>query len=396
MKNKEDFQDILKNDPFGLLVDDRTKKALTSEDRTLISSFEEIVSFVEEYGKEPQSNIDDIIEFRLFSRLKSIKSDPKKIKILKQYDFLGLLSGENLKELSLEDIVSNDPYGLLQDDGLDQDIFKLDHVRASERIMPTYLSRRRACKNFDEYREMFSSLHQELDNRSRRLVNYKSSDLSENRFYCLSGVLLFLQSINGDVKKNNFSSGDRERFDGRTLCIFDNGTESDMLYRSLDKALQVDGYSISELIQHHQFDESIEEHDVFNGFIYILRSHSHNVKHIENLYKIGYTSGTVADRLKNAKNESTYLFDDVEIVATFKCLNLPSYNLEQTIHEFFSSVKLDIELLDRQHNVYRPKEWFQVPLSCIEDAIVLIIDRTINQYMYDTKIKKVVKKELSD
>jgi hypothetical protein len=164
------------------------------------------------------------------------------------------------------------------------------------------------------------------------------------------------------------------------------------MYRSLDKALQIDGYSLSELMQDLVNDKAISDEDVSNGYIYVLKSDNPNVQHIDNLYKIGHTTGLVAERIKNAKKEATYLFDKVQVVSTFRCFNIDSYNLEQTMHDFFSKVKLDIELLDRDNNIYKPKEWFKVDIKIVEDAINLIIANKINEFEFDDRINQIIKK----
>ena len=164
-----------------------------------------------------------------------------------------------------------------------------------------------------------------------------------------------------------------------------------MLFRSLDKAMQLDGYSISSLMEFGDGESQISESDILNGYIYILKSRNPSVQNIDNLYKIGHTTGSVSERIKNAKHESAYLFNDVDIVSTFRCLNIHTYNLEQTIHDFFSRVKLDLELLDSNGNTYKPKEWFKVNLKVIEDAIDLIIKNTISNFIYDDKIQQIIK-----
>ena len=390
MSNRDDLFALLQSDPFGLLKGDSPKKAMSSEETTLVSSFEEIQDFIEVHEREPGSNIENINEFRLHSRLKAIRSDPRKVKALKKYDFLGLLKGDGIKEITIEDIISDDPFGLLTSDA-ETGIHYLRHVKPVERISPEFLSRRKVCKDFGLYKEMFDALHQELELRKRRLIKYKLPDLSVGGFYVLSGILLYLKSIDGKVEKENFKSGERNRFDGKTLCIFDNGTQSDMLFRSLDKAMQYDGYSISDIVDPEVENVKMDESDVTNGYIYVLKSRNNHVRDIPNLHKIGQTTGPVTQRIKNAKQEATYLFDDVDVVSVFRCLNIESSNLERKIHDFFGGVKLDIELTDNTGNVYKPKEWFQVNLNIIEDAINLILENKISEYFYDDKIQQIVK-----
>lgn len=391
MKKRNELLDLIKNDPLGLLKTEPSRKNISEEDSILISSFEEIQSFIEEHGQEPKSNISNINEFKLFARLQAIRSDAKKVKILTKYDFGGILKGEEVKEITIEDIILDDTFGLLDDD-VSSDIFKLKHVKSVERIKPDYLSRRKVCKDFSKYKDMFNILHEELGSKKRRLIKYVPTDLNVGKFYALDGILLFLKSIDGESIKFSFNSGERERFDGRTLCIFDNGTQSDMLFRSLDKAMQLDGYSISELIETKSNESGINQNDILNGYIYVLQSKNPEVQNIENLYKIGHTTGSVADRIKNAKSQATYLFHDVEVISTYRCFNIQSYNLEQTIHDFFSAVKLDIELLDRDRNSYKPREWFKVSQSVIEDAIKLIISNEISEYIYDPEINQIIKR----
>ena len=57
---------------------------------------------------------------------------------------------------------------------------------------------------------------------------------------------MFLDKLKVDPK--TYESGTYNRLDGRTRCVFDNGTESNMLYRSLEKAMNIDGFCISEPI----------------------------------------------------------------------------------------------------------------------------------------------------
>ena len=103
---------------------------------------------------------------------------------------------------------------------------------------------------------------------------------------------------------NNYNDLQRDKtrmYDGRTHVIFENGTESNMMYQSLRKILEKDGKSVSALNLNFN---AIEIGDNATGYIYILKSLSDNpeIRALDNLYKIGYTSNTVAERIKNAKS----------------------------------------------------------------------------------------------
>lgn len=392
MTKRSELLQLIDNDPMGLLKIHESKKKLKHEDSVLVSMFEEIQEFVAENDREPDANTQDILEFKLYSRLRAIKSDPRKVKKLVKYDFGGLFKGTEIKEITVDDIIADDPYNLLSVDN-DDDIFKLRHVKATDRIKPDYLARRKVCKDFHLYKDMFNVIHEDLAAKNRKLVRYSPTDLQAGKFYALDGIILFLESVDGDTSKYDYSSGDRERFDGRTLCIFDNGTQSDMLFRSLDKALQLDGYSISEHAElTPQVSTEETEDDILNGYIYVLKTHNSKVGDIPNLYKIGFTTGSVARRIANARKEATYLFSDVDIVSTFRCFNIRSYDLEQDIHDFFDAVRLNIELLDSNSQTYRPREWFKVDYGVIEEAIKLITENKIGLYEYDPKIDQIVLK----
>ena len=391
MSKRDELLALLAEDPLGLLKEERERAGSAAQDSALVTSFEEILAFCEEHGREPESNMANINEFRLHSRLGAIRADPGKVRALKPYDLKGLLKGEGVKEISVEDVISDDPYGLLADDE-ETDIHTLKHVKPVERISPDHLARKKVCRDFGQFKDMFDVLQRELAAQKRRLKRYTVSDLGVGGFYVLRGVLLYIRSIDGKVDTSHFESGWRERFDGRTVCVFDNGTESDMLFRSLDKAMQIDGYSISEPTETGGGEAVAGEEDVTHGFIYVLKSLNHHVRGLQDVHKIGHTTGLVDHRLRNAKQQATYLFADVEVAVTFRCLNVDSHDLERTIHDFFEDVKLDIELTDHNGQVYKPKEWFKVGLKVIKDAIKLILDNKVNDYYYDDRIRQIVKR----
>jgi len=88
--NRVTLDDILNNDPFNLLPDIKAKNPIITADDRLVASFEEINSFYEKNGNEPQKST-DMNERGLFSRLKGIRDNLDKIKALKKYDKHDLL-----------------------------------------------------------------------------------------------------------------------------------------------------------------------------------------------------------------------------------------------------------------------------------------------------------------
>lgn len=387
------FDSIFSDDPLGLLEIqlNEDKKERTTADKRLIESFEEINQFYEESGREPKVG-SDIGEFMLASRLQGIRNNPGKVKTLLPFDFHNLLKCEENKSITVEDILGDDPMNLLVGDD-DSSIFNLTHVKKSERIRPDYVSRRTKCLDFESYVALFQTVHDDLKAGRRKLVEFKEENLKEGKFFVLRGILLFLEKSDNKETTFEFESGTRIRSDGRTRCIFDNGTESTMLYRSLYKALLQDGFEVSEY-QEMETEHQISDEDKQNGYIYVLSSLSTNpqVANTPDLYKIGCCSGAVSDRIKNAANEPTYLLSDVKIILTARCYNINVFQLEGAIHDFFSKSNISFEVIDKDGNIHHPKEWFIAPLSIIEEAISLIVNDDISKYEYNAEMKLIVKK----
>lgn len=395
---KDKLSEIFESDLLGLLAVDEPKNTPVSpQDSRLIDSFQEISDFYETNQRCPELG-DDIGEYRLASRLAAIKKDPKKVKTLLPYDYYNLLESEETKSVSVEELISGDPLGLLDGDDEADSIYTLSHVKPSERLRPDYIAHRKVCKDFDLYEEAFQRIHDDLEHGRRRLVEFKEGDLHEGCYYVLRGVVLYLEQNLAVKQKIEYKSGAKVRREGRTRCIFDNGTESSMLYRSLGKALKLDGFCISDLIEKNESSVSIDSTDVQNGYIYVLRSLSRapQIRSIRNLYKIGYCSGDVTTRIKNAVHEPTYLMNDVEVVLTVRCYNLDVPYLEASIHSFFSNVNVYFEVRDDEGIMHYPKEWFTVPLNIIEEAIPLIVDKKIDSYRYDKNLQMIIQKGSSE
>lgn len=391
MENNDFFDYITLHDPLGLSKP--TEKTRNKSQRSvLLNNFEEIVSFFEDTGHVPNKKSKDIKEFQLACRLESIRHTPSMVKELRDYDLNGLLSGDDVSDVTLDDIVGNDPLNLLDMD-YDTSLFELTHVQKSERISPEYISRREFCKDFDKYEPMFESVNKSLEDGSRKLAVYRTENLAPGKFYVLNGILLFLESVDGNYSDYKYNSGHRIRYDGRTKCIFDNGTVSDMLYRSLDKALQKDGYGITEFDESLGVQDHVTEQDIVNGYVYVLKSQHPRLRN-EEVYKIGSTTSTVSDRIKNAYKEATYLYSGVDVIETYKCFNIQPRELEDKLHDFFDSVRLNINIPDKNGVVISPREWFRVNLQTIKEAVQKIIDHTINDYTYDSRSRKIIAKNI--
>jgi len=378
------LDEIFAYDPDGIL-DVKAKPIVRSEDDRLVSSFEEINDFIDKHHREPQRSLIDIQEGQLYSRLKGMREDVKKIEALATYDRHQLLATEEEKEISsLDDIFSDDSFGLLKDS---EDIFTLKHI-PKDREEADFIARRQVCKNFDEYEPLFKKCQAELRDGKRELVKFNEKFLDDGTFFILKGLMGYL--VKKKLQKTKFS-----KMDGRIHCIFENGTESNMLFRSLGKGLHEDGYFVSE---HNDrvLDRlsQITDEDKESGYIYILKSKSQDekIKSIKNLYKIGFSKGDVKERIKNAEKEPTYLMAPVSIVSVFQTYNVNAQKLEQLLHKFFSSSCLNIDIFDKDGERHMPREWFVAPIEVIEDVVELIINGKIVGYKYDTENELIVTK----
>jgi hypothetical protein len=183
--------------------------------------------------------------------------------------------------------------------------------------------------------------------------------------------------------------------DARLRVIYSNGTESDLLLRSLQRALYKDeaGRRITEPSAGPLFDDQTDDSDQASGTIYVLRSKSDHPVVAENravLHKIGVTGGSVERRIANARLDPTYLMADVELVATYELYNINRAKLETVIHKVFGAARLDVEIMDRLGRPIVPKEWFLVPLFAVDEAVNRIKDGSITGYVYDPESARLV------
>jgi len=284
---------------------------------------------------------------------------------------------------SIDDILDNDVLGLLDDE---VDIFTLKNVPKIT-TMPNYVASRKRCKNFDDFELLFLECQKDLRVGRRKLIKFQNEwQIKKGYYFILKGVLLYIADV-GEIFE---SSGKKN---ARLYVVFENGTESDMLLRSLSAELYKDGKRVTE------YDESkldglytVTDNDIASGFIYVLKSKSSDdrVATKRNLYKIGFSKDDVRERIKNAKNEPTYLMADVKIMAIYECFNMNSQKLEQLLHKFFGEACLDIEIFDNKGKAHRPREWFIASLDIIEEAVGLIVNGRIVEYRYDYKKESIV------
>lgn len=391
------LEEIFANDPFGLLNIKPVSSSARTADERLIASFQAINDFFESNNREPELG-GGVQEHMLYSRLKNIREDSNKSESLKPYDTYGLLNFVKKEFNTLDDILDDDTLDLLKSE--DESLFEFKHVKSiKDREATDFVARRKPCKDFDKYEKLLQQVQNDLKSGKRTIVEFKQQNLREGSFYIHNGILFVIEKINITKKEHYKPDGTRVREDGRTRCIFENGTESNMLKRSIEKLLYDNGWVVSENSDdvNQKFIENFNEvtdEDKEVGYIYVASSKSKNpeIERINNLYKIGYSEVEVEKRVKNAAKEPTYLMADVEIVSVFKCYNMDAQVFEGLIHNFFGNSCLNVDVFDAKGQRHSPREWFIAPIDIITDAIHLLISREIIDFRYDPDKKEIVLK----
>ena len=284
------------------------------------------------------------------------------------------------KDKELDDILS-DPLFNLND--TEQKLFDLSEPIKKGRTKKKKadeVAQRKTCEDFAGYAHLFAQVHKDLREGRRSLVRYKEDNVQENTFFIADGLMGYIDKL--DVGDRQIK--DRIRKDGRSRVVYEDGTESNILFRTIGKNITRNGYVVTELNDGHELDrlsgKDITVDDQPQGWIYILRSKSEDerIASVKDLYKIGFTTNPVEERIKNAKNEPTYMMADVKIVATYKVYNANVHKLEGLLHDFFHTARFYVGI-----DGVNPEEWFVVPLPIIREAIVKFIDGSIVDYTYN-------------
>lgn len=387
---KDALLKILDDDDLGLLNIKPKRSSITVDER-LLQSFQQINDFYRQHGKEPESNPSNILEFQLFNRLKGLRASKEKCEALQEVDEFHLLTFiEPEKPItSIADIFSDDSFGLLDDEA--ESIFDLKHVPKSPMEMPEKIAQRKRCKDFDQFEHLFKQCHAELTSGVREARQFTGEQqIKPGHFFVLHGVMVYVSEVGEKEVKNG-------KVNARLRCIFENGTESNMLLRSLATELYKDETG-RRILDHHEKAlealEQIQAEDEKTGYLYVLQSLSQqaDIASIQNLYKIGYSTVPVQERIKNAAEEPTYLMAPVKVVEVFECYNLNPQKFELLLHTFFGKACLNVDVFDKTGKRFSPREWFVAPLHIIEAAANMLINGEIVNYRYDPDSSGIIEK----
>ncbi|OFZ30738.1 MAG: hypothetical protein A2622_13805 [Bdellovibrionales bacterium RIFCSPHIGHO2_01_FULL_40_29] len=384
---------------LGVEVEAESLMTGNTRESRILAGFEEIVKFVKINNRPPLHEENKDIFERIYAvRLDRIRASEECMIILDGKDQFNLIqeaspnSNDALSEVDDDTLLSE--LGAIPNE--ESDITKLKHVRTRDEIHAAEeIARRTPCLDFNRFKNLFIQAQAELKSGERQTRPFKDyAKMKAGDYFILSGQILYIADF-GDEFINQNNKPDR-----RLRVIYDNGTESNILLRSLQRALNKDqtGRRITDqTLLGPLFSGIPEVSDTASGTVYVLRSKSdHPIvsKSRDVIHKIGITSGDVKKRIANPKIDPTFLMADVEVIATYELSNMSRSKLENLIHKFFEPVRLDIEIKDRFGNPVVPREWFLVPLFVIDEAIERIKNGSIVHCRYDAKIGKIIEDQV--
>ncbi|MEJ7691565.1 GIY-YIG nuclease family protein [Daejeonella sp.] len=377
---------------LGIEIEAKKPSGHAAIDERIIAGFEEIQKFVEKTGRLPEHGEDKDIFERLYAvRLDEIRKHEECRSLLKNLDHQLLLDGDFKPATNISEDMGDDE--LLAHLGLDQtdenSIRNLKHVipRAEKKAAEEIANRTR-CEDFGQFKPLFDAVTKDLEIGYRNTVHFKKdagftkTTLKEGQFIIIGGLISYIAEIGETFKAPNGED------DARLRVVYANGTESNILLRSLIRAMYKDETSrfITDPNSGPLFSGENSEDDLDSGTVYVLRSLSDHplVKENRNVvHKIGVTGGDIKKRFAIAKHDPTFLMANVEIIATYKLANINRAKLEKIIHRFFGTAKLDIEMKDRFGKAVKAQEWFLVPIFIIDEMVEKIKEGTVGDYYYD-------------
>jgi hypothetical protein len=375
------------------------KGGRSPREERIIAGFEEIQRFAEAHGRAPLHGEDRKIFERLYAvRLDRLRAIEECRSLLAPLDRQGLLAGATTTPAAPAEVMDDDEL-LAELEGADgaPDITELRHVRtAADKRAAEEIANRTPAEDFELLKPLFERVANDIKNgiritqQIRKDAGFLKADIKAGDFFIVGGQTAYVAEVGEPIRAPN------GEFDARLRVIYSNGTESNLLLRSLQRALYKDETSrrVSNPAAGPLFAGDADDGDLASGTIYVLRSESDHPLVAANrdvLHKIGVTGGDVARRITNAKLDPTFLLADVEIVATYKLSNINRTKLENIIHRIFDPARLDIEIKDRFGRPVTPREWFLVPLFVIDDAVERMKDGTITNYRYDPKTAALVR-----
>jgi len=376
----ETLRAMIAEDDLGLLESPVKARAITTDER-LAASFDEITEFVRTHGREPAREGSDVAEIKLHARLQALRDNDDAREALADRDEFSLLV-EPEAPASFVQAAADDPFGLLE--AGPEDVFNLRHVPKAPAAQPDRVAQRKPCADFELFEPLFKRCHAELRAGTRKVVEFRNEqEIREKAFYVHRGVLTYV----AEEGERRIEHG---RPNARLRCIFENGTEADLLLRSFASQLYRFGRQVTDPVD--ETNDAVEvQLDGRIGYVYVLRSLSQDpgVLAIPDLYKIGFTTSDVAQRTRGANRHPTFLGAAVEEVASYEMPAAMARGVENLLHRFFALARIDAWFEGQGVSTTEVREWFSVPVDVIDEAIDLLQAASIESYEYDPESRTI-------
>ena len=377
----------------------------------VILNFFEILDFYKAHGREPLIT-GDVNERKLANYLRAYRTRLRAK--VEQYDDVGLLdmvAEEETKKQptgvikSFAEILKTDKHGLLA--GADMSIFEFKHVKDRNeaiRNMPDEIASRKRCADFGMFEKTFRDIQKAIASKEAKIMRFKSEvQVAVGHFYVLNGILCYVAEVLDD-RKEEVSHNVRERDNPRFRVIFDNGVETNILKRSLARALYKDPHGRIVIPSGAETAILVGEGGGSTrnmretGCVYILSSETKapalaEMKRRGMLHKIGFSTQDVLDRIRGAEKDPTYLEAPVKLEANIRCFNLDPRKMESLIHAFLVNQRISMKLYTSTGKAYVPREWYNVDLDTALEVARHIVDGTIMEYRMDNTTNRIKKIE---
>lgn len=212
--------------------------ARSAVEERVLAGFEEIQRWVSENGRAPQHcEGRDIFERIYAVRLDRIREQPELRAWVEPLDHQGLLAGG--------EIHTHDP-GAMSDEELAaelegiaevaSELTELRNVRPRAEIEAAEeIANKKPCTDFANFRPLFKSVQDEIRTGIRATRRFgRDGSIGLSSFFILSGQMVYVAAMDEGYRTPN------GELNARLRVIYDNGTESDLLLRSLQRALYKD------------------------------------------------------------------------------------------------------------------------------------------------------------
>lgn len=428
-KRPSSFDEVVRDDPFGLLKNLSEKRVSMDVSDKVKENFEEIASFVKQYDRIPRLDSDDFDEQLLAkSYLALIKESPAGKdyceSLLSQHEVNDSIKFSRRQDPRIEiiekqidamkdkryedfdDVLADDPLGLLSDvtgQPVQHETWRDAKSRTNSSSADDVVAKVELCRDFFRYEKYFDTINDYLERGHLLAVNISESsakaDIALGDVFVVNGVMSLIAAVYEETSTKANVAG---KLQYRVRQILANGSELSPYNTSIKTSFYkseypskrivaldvIGGDFLTQMIEELKELEAGSTNNVLSGYIYVLATLSKNPRIKEfsqagNLVKIGYTSVDVHRRIANAENEATYLYAPVRILKTYKCYNFNAKNLEQVLHSILSSHCLNVTIKDKDGKRYRPKEWFTINAATASEIIEHIFAEDINLYYVD-------------